>query len=83
MHSADNFGNRLEIVLKKIKPKFYKKGFYVGNNLLIKFTFDGIKLFLYKLIWIIVIIVMLLAMLLGGLALTQSSPSTVTSTIIN
>lgn len=62
---------RLSYFLSKLKPKIYKKSLYIGQKEIIKFTSAGIKKFLFKIVWIVIVTVMLISMILGGLALTQ------------
>jgi uncharacterized membrane protein len=58
-------------MLEKIRPKLYKKTFFIGNKPILKLTSKGLNQFFFKLIWGIIVIVMILSMVLGGLAIMQ------------
>lgn len=72
--------DKLRIFWLKIKPRYYKKTFYLGKLKIIKFTQAGVGEFFHKILWALIVIVMLVAMFLGGLAITQSQNTT--STVI-
>ncbi len=73
---------RIALLWSNIRPKVYKRTLFFGKNQIIRFTSDGIKKFLFKLTWIVIVAVMLLSMILGGLAITQQSSTNTSSTII-
>lgn len=54
--------------LDSIRPRIYKKTFYIGQKKILKLTKEGIRKFGFKAIWVLLLLVMGLTMILGGLA---------------
>lgn len=55
--------------LSSLKPKIYQKTFYIGKKKILKLTKEGIRKFLFKSVWILVMLLMAFSMLFGGLAM--------------
>lgn len=54
--------------VKKFKPKFYKKGLFIGNKRVFKFTKEYTKKFFIKTIWFVVLFLIVITMVFGTLA---------------
>lgn len=71
--------DRIKSFFSSIKPKVYKKKFYIGKKAIITLTSRGIRKFLFMFIWYIVVIIILFSMIFGGLIMFFGSNKTTTT----
>ena len=64
---------KVQSFLKSIKPRVYKKKFYIGKTVLLTLTKVGLTRFASKVIWFIVVLILLLSMVFGGIVAFLSS----------
>jgi len=68
--------DKLKDFLPRIQPKVYKKKLFIGKKPILTLTYQGIQKILFKFIWIIVVITIILMMVFGGLVMfVQTTPS--------
>ncbi len=59
-----------------VKPKVYKKSLYIGKKRIFKFTKEYTYKALFKAVWILMFLLIILTMILGGIGMMMNQGTT-------